>query len=336
MKRVPTIPLLFGLACLALSLALACGGSEGLIPAGKARLALELVDAPTHNLKQINVTVAKVTAHSVEAGWVTIYQGQQTIDLLKLKEYALQLGFKDLPPGKVTQIRLILDAAATNHVVLPSGQKVPLKVPSGIESGIKIRGPFGLKACNTTTVTLDFDGPKSIWVHPTGQEELWILRPVIHARRVSTNSTSCAPPDGSGGGSGSPTLPPEGPGGVGTGGGSGSGSGGGSGSGLPGGILEGAGGACTTGTSCLSGVCNNGVCGQGGPGVPCRNPTDCASGQCQSDGTCGAGAAGGAGSACTVGSQCLSNACVNGFCEAGSQGAPSAAVAPARPTIQTG
>ncbi|MBI3181908.1 MAG: DUF4382 domain-containing protein [Myxococcales bacterium] len=310
------ITLLLGAAsAFALAVAVACGGStpEG-PPPGMGRLAVELVDAPTQQLKAINVTISQVTAHSAEKGWVEIFNGKLTVDLLKLKEYALPLGFKDLPPGKITQIRLITAAGGTQEVVLPGGEHLALMVPSGLQSGIKIKGPFGIQACNTTTVTLDFDGHKSIWVHPTGQGEEWILRPVIHTRKAGTASTPCQNPGGTGGGSGT-----GGPGeGSGTGGTGGTGTGGTSG----GGVLEGSGGACTSGTGCLSGVCVGGRCSQGGPGVPCRLSTDCVSGVCQADGLCSPGSAGGTGTSCVSNSDCLSNTCAGGVCESGNQGAP--------------
>lgn len=346
--------LVFGLAlgAFAGSVAIAsCAGSggsgvDGPLKSGHARLALKLVDAPNPRVDEINVTIAKVTAHSNTAGWVEIFNGNLTVDLLKLKTRTMDLGFQDLPAGKITQIRLYTLEGGLQEVVLPSGEHVPLKVPSGVQSGIKIKGPFNLSACSTTTVTLDFDGHKSIWVHPTGQEDLWILRPVIHAKHVESSPTPCLPPDGSGGGGGSGDIGEGGNpgtgGGTGTGGdtGGGGGSGSGVGDGGSGDLDEGggsggtspgdttlqpprsAGSACTNASECLSNSCVEGVCGLSGPGGACRAGTDCASQTCGADGTCAIGAAGGTGSACTVNASCLSNTCTNGLCEAGNQGAP--------------
>ncbi len=329
--------------------------------AGYGRLSVSLIDAPNPEVKEINVTIGKVTAHSTSAGWVQIFQGSLNVDLLKLKDYAIQLGFADLPAGKVTQIRLYTAEGGVQNVLLASGASVPLKVPSGVQSGIKIKGPFTIDACNTTAVTLDFDGKKSIWVHPNGQGTEWILRPVIHTRKSSASVTACTEPgtpgtgvdgpgDGKqGGGAGGPGnghhgggdtldsgMPVDTDGGVfveqpgGTGGGTGTVLGGGT--AVPGGstitpALVPTGGTCTSSVACLSNVCGNGVCLSGGPGAPCTVNADCSSASCGGEGICGSGSAGGAGAACSANAGCLSNQCVNNLCESGNQGAPCLSVA---------
>jgi hypothetical protein len=312
-------------AMTALGFTFSCGGEVGEpLRSGQSRLAIELVDAPNTAVKEINVTIARVTAHSAEKGWIDLRKdGKLTVDLLKLKEYALQLGIADLPAGKVTQIRLYLAEGSTQNVVLPNGERIALKVPSGVQSGIKIHGPFGLASCNQTKVTLDFDGHKSIWVHPTGQGDEWVLRPVIHAKRVVTTRVPCVENTGgtpTGSPSGNPTIdgnlgtPPAGTGTV-----------------NPGtaDFIEGtspgsAGSICSGGTACLSGVCASGSCSLSGAGAPCRAAGDCTSGLCGGDGLCGNGTAGGAGTSCAINSGCLSGTCVAGLCEAGTQGNPCA------------
>ncbi len=325
---------LFSLCLGAVALAVACsndlaGNDERGLAPGRSGLALELVDAPTHQAKEINVTIEKVTAHSSTAGWVTVFdQGPVTVDLLTLQTRVMQLGFANLPPGKITQIRLYLTEGGTQNVVLPDDSVAPLKVPSGVQSGIKIHGPFELSACDITTVTLDFDGHKSIWYHPTGNGGEWILRPVIRMKKVQSQSTTC---DGTptGGGSGS------------TGGGNGStggGSGGGNESPDAGGLTEVGGGgsapgtACTMGSQCLSGVCSAAmICSAGAQGTPCNVGSNCASGVCDADGSCTAPVTpvplGGTGAACSTGSQCVSGVCASNVCSPGLQGQPCSATA---------
>lgn len=309
MVRLSTL----SIGALALSVACSPANDTARLSPGRSGLAVELVDAPTQQVREINVTIEKVTAHSTAAGWVTIFdQGPVTVDLLTLQTRVMQLGFANLPQGKITQIRLYLTEGGTQNVVLPDGTISPLKVPSGVQSGIKIKGPFELSACDITTVTLDFDGHKSIWYHPTGNGGDWILRPVIHTKKVRSAAAPC---DGTptGGGAGS------------TGGGSGS---------LDGGeIIEVGGGggaapgvACTVGTQCLSGVCNSGTCSAGAQGTPCNVGANCVSGICGADGSCTAAITpapmGGVGSVCTVGAQCVSGVCAAGVCSGGLQGQP--------------
>ena len=53
----------------------ACGASSS----GNGTLAVALVDAPSPDVKGIVVTVDSVTAHSDQAGWVTVAQGPITV-----------------------------------------------------------------------------------------------------------------------------------------------------------------------------------------------------------------------------------------------------------------
>jgi uncharacterized membrane protein YgcG len=306
-----------------------CGVTQGTgqPPPGYGQLEVMLVDAPLPQVKEIVVSIDKVTAHASGQGWVTISNDDVTVDLLRLQHHATSLGFANLPAGKVTQIRLYLQEGGAQYVTLASGAQVALKVPSGLQSGIKIKGPFQIEACEKETVTIDFDGKKSIWVHPTGQGDLWILRPVIHTKKSSGVVVGCTDPGG-------PGMPE---GGGGSGGGDGSGGGGGD---LPG-FAEGggsgggsgdsgtgsAGDPCSAGSACLSGSCAAGVCEVSGPGGACNVNGDCASWVCLADGTCSSGNAGGNGSACSHNSQCLSNACVQGVCGEGNQGAPCSSAA---------
>ena len=166
-----------------------------------------LTDAPNPDVSEIWVKVTAVTIHYAGAGWIPLANGVTypvSVDLLKLQQTATTLGFLTLPPGTVTQIRLLIaDEDGANYVVLsapPQGTdpKVPLKVPSGYESGIKIIGKWDVAPCSDTAVTLDFDGHNSIWYHPTGHDDEWILRPVIRVRGAVTTPITCPTP-GSGG-----------------------------------------------------------------------------------------------------------------------------------------
>jgi hypothetical protein len=326
----------------AICLAIACGTakSNNTPPVGYGQLAVDLVDAPNPAVEEIWVKVTQVRAHSTSAGWTTVSNTTLPVDLLKLQTYAAPLGLANLPPGTVTQIRLLL--AQDGNYVVTGGKQVPLKVPSGCESGVKIQGPWEVAACNRTSVTLDFDGNKSIWYHPTGQGDEWILRPVIHVRKSDSASVGCSDggggtPDGGSGapcGAGNPACPEgltciEATCRAGQGAPCTLGSQCVSGS-CDGGNRCGPGGTgspCLDPAECLSGTCTAGKCQAGGPGLPCRSGTDCQSGSCTSEATCAPGAAGGTGATCGSNAECLSSSCAQGKCEPGGQGAPCAGTA---------
>ncbi|MFL5272679.1 MAG: DUF4382 domain-containing protein [Anaeromyxobacteraceae bacterium] len=308
----------------ALGLAVACGSSTNTQqvvkpPLGQGQLAVTLAStqsaAPISGahgteVKEIWVTVTSVRAHSVGTGWVTISDATKMpfqLDLMTLKGASLPLGLVDLPPGTITQVRLLVEKD-TNHVVLPDGTSVALKVPSGYESGIKIHGPWEIAACSRASVTLDFDGKKSIQVHPTGTGDEWILRPVIRVKATANDDVGCGAPDagtdgGTDGGDDGTVVP------------------------LP---PVPTGGTCAQNGECYSGVCSaTFVCAAGANGAPCHAASDCQSAACGGDGVCTPPAtAVGAGAGCTADSGCLSGVCsgTDGAktCAAGEQGAPCA------------
>ncbi len=167
-----------------------CGAGNS----GYGTLALELVDAPSPEVKGIVVTVDKVTVHSDQAGWVTVRDDEITVDLLALQNFPMQLGEVSLPAGTVSEIRLQLKPDGTQYVELADGTHAPLKTPSGSTSGEKLKGPFTVSACTKHTLTIDFDGKNSIAYHETGGPiPEWILRPVIRVKTEAVEPTSCAP-----------------------------------------------------------------------------------------------------------------------------------------------
>ena len=206
------------LAALSLLLA-ACGSSD---PSGSGNgpqsgdIEIRLVDAPTTTVTQIVVTITKVEAH-VNGQWQTLSSATKTVDLLSLQggTFAL-LGVTQIPAGKITQFRLYVTDAGPNYVTTPDTKQHPLTVPSGDESGIKLKVNVDVNACAQGSITLDFDGKKSIFTHPlgAGAGDEWILRPVIRMKEVAL-SGSCGDagiPSNDGGttstDSGTPPPPP--------------------------------------------------------------------------------------------------------------------------------
>ncbi len=166
-------------------------------PIGDATIELRLIDAPPDDVKQVVVSIASVEAH-VQSGWITLTNKPFQIDLLRLQNGAFySLGLAKLPPGKVGQIRLILQKDAADYIVDKDGINHPLTVPSGEQTGIKLVGGFNVPACGVGHVTIDFDGKKSLQVHAKGNGagDEWIMRPVVRIHTVSIKSGPCGPND---------------------------------------------------------------------------------------------------------------------------------------------
>lgn len=106
--------------------------------------------------------------------WEVLELGEQTkFDLLTLQNgKTADLGIATLPSGKYGQIRIKLDAAE----IVVKGETVPLTVPSGMQSGLKIVGGFEVVSGEQTAITVDFDAGLSVkYVKGAG----WKMKPVI-------------------------------------------------------------------------------------------------------------------------------------------------------------
>jgi uncharacterized protein DUF4382 len=195
-----------------LVLALGACSSE---PSRTSVMEMRLVDAPG-DVKSIVVTLFKIEAHTAGGGWETLLTKAETVDLMQLQGGTFAtLGLTTLPAGHITQLRLFVDDAGPNFVITLDGVQHPLTVPSGDESGIKIIGGFDLEPCATGSVTLDFDGHNSIFTHPTGSGDEWILRPVIRLKSVVHGPGTCVvdagPPPSVPDAAPTPTPPPPAP-----------------------------------------------------------------------------------------------------------------------------
>lgn len=170
-------------------------GQMGRVAIGLSRS--EFHSPAKHGLAEIIVHLREVRVHSSGGGWKTIMKEPKTIDILKLADEAQALGFADLLAEQdVTQVRLVLSETDPSHVTTEDGTQYPLKVPSGVQSGIKVKGLWRVERCMVSSIDLSFDHEKSIHVHPTGDKERYILRPVIKAKKgTSLEAENCGPSD---------------------------------------------------------------------------------------------------------------------------------------------
>ncbi len=177
-----------------LLVATACGSGGG-----NGTMNVHLVDAPSP-YDAINLHVVSVEIYSAGTGWVTLGTPDRTIDLLKLHDGVEEVLAKgaSLPAGSYGQMRLVLGSG--NEVVLSDGTTQPLKVPSGMQSGVKLPVQFDVAEGTTKDVFIDFDAHRSIFLHQAGHSGQYILRPVVRALdKVVTGSVSGTLTDEAGG-----------------------------------------------------------------------------------------------------------------------------------------
>ncbi|HWJ26861.1 MAG TPA: DUF4382 domain-containing protein [Flavisolibacter sp.] len=142
--------------------------------ASNSTLAIHMTDAPAA-FDEVNVDLKEVRVNFDDdsTGWVTLDSYPGIYNLLGLQNGVDSLIAKgDFPVNKtVKEIRLIL---GTNNTIKANGQIYPLTIPSGSESGLKIK--IGKKLRSTLEkVVIDFDADLSVKQENDGYK----LKPVI-------------------------------------------------------------------------------------------------------------------------------------------------------------
>ena len=145
----------------------------------------------------VNITFSEV-AVSMSGGWIVLSGNPVTVNLLEWNNgKSIELGRKDLEPGKVTQIRLMV----TDAEVVVDGETHSVTIPSADQTGLKLITNFDLVAGSTYELVIDFDAHSSIVTtgppfDPTGYELKPTLRVVEKALTGSISGTVLNPADG--------------------------------------------------------------------------------------------------------------------------------------------
>ncbi len=198
------------------------GTGAAVASGGKGTLSVKMTDFPLGEdmVESIFITILRVEVSITETGgWTVIADNTDAdpandlpndgnFDLMELVGNVATLAQTDLPGGTYTQIRLILNA--DNEIKFEDDpEHYALKIPSGTQTGIKIKGDIVIVPGATTELLLDFDAQKS--VHRRGkadtggkkdkkdegetegtagagggkaEKEDYILRPVIHLKEL--------------------------------------------------------------------------------------------------------------------------------------------------------
>jgi hypothetical protein len=143
---------------------------------GTSTLHVRLTDAPA-DWDEVNIDLkeVKVNFWDDSTGWVSLETKDSIYNLL-----GLQNGLDTLiaqgtfPTNTVREIRLVL---GENNSIKANGQIYRLTIPSGSESGLKIKVNKKLNA-TIETVVLDFEAGASVIEEQDGYK----LRPVIRVK----------------------------------------------------------------------------------------------------------------------------------------------------------
>lgn len=150
------------------------GGGGGAGSTGTLKLAI--TDKASDDYAQVVISIREIrvvptgmeSAQDNDPGLpiVARFATSRVMDVMLLQFVQQALGEVVLPAGSYSQIRLILDSnpdglgqQPLNYLVLKADTsvKIPLKTPSGQQSGLKVLGPIEIKAGTINAVMIDFD-----------------------------------------------------------------------------------------------------------------------------------------------------------------------------------
>lgn len=164
-------------------IAISCNDINSSEP-GKARLDVSLTDAPA-DYQEVNVDVQGLRIHHTaesdtsddDGEWVDLPVEPMTVNLLELTNGVdTLLASAELEPGSYSELRLIL---GDENTVMIDSVTHDLRVPSGQQSGYKIKFDTELEEGEELDVVIDFDAGRS--VHKAGNSGKYILKPVLKA-----------------------------------------------------------------------------------------------------------------------------------------------------------
>src|SRR6476646_2868108 len=123
-----------------------CGKSTAPSAGATGQMRLTLTDAPA-DIDSVILVIREVAVHSASGdseNWIKFVPAASHYDLLTLQNGVFaELGTWTLPAGHFTQIRLLLDPGSYPVI---GGQRVPLTIPSGLQTGLKLIGEFDVPA----------------------------------------------------------------------------------------------------------------------------------------------------------------------------------------------
>ncbi|MGF2736960.1 DUF4382 domain-containing protein [Marinobacter sp. DUT-1] len=172
---------IFAVSALAAGIA-ACGGSSDGGPA-TGSVSVDVTDAPTMEFTEVTIAFTGIRLQHKSGEWEEFtFDEAKVWNLLDLQGGASEplITDEEVLAGNYKELRLLVDTE--NSYVVQKDQpdvELSLAVPSGEQSGLKLKGDFIVAADTTTDFTVDFDVSKAI-VNPQGKSLAdYLLRPSL-------------------------------------------------------------------------------------------------------------------------------------------------------------
>jgi len=138
-----------------------------------SQLNVKMTDAPAvYDQVNVDVREVRVNMRDDSTGWITLNTNAKVYNLLSLQNGVDTLvASGTVQTGSVKEIRFIL---GSNNSIVIAGITYPLVIPSGEESGLKLKIDKKINA-SVETLVVDFDADLSVKLETDGYK----LRPVL-------------------------------------------------------------------------------------------------------------------------------------------------------------
>ncbi len=150
---------------------------------GTAVFQVRMTDDPA-NYEAVLIDIKEIYVHSDAEGWQAIETNSGIYNLLELTNGRDTIvAVDELPSGFISQIRFVL---GENNKIVVEGDTLPLKIPSGQQSGLKLNLHHELGPGLSYSVLIDFDAASSIV--ETGENK-YLLKPVLKVIALGTDGS---------------------------------------------------------------------------------------------------------------------------------------------------
>ncbi|WP_379883714.1 DUF4382 domain-containing protein [Marinobacter koreensis] len=176
---------MFAVSALAAGVAACGGGGDGSASGSTGTVSFNMTDAPAMEFTDVTVAFTGIRLKHEDGEWVEFtFDQPKTWNLLDLQGGMSEplITDEEVPAGDYTELRLMVDTDPNRTFVATASkpdEHKSLAIPSGEQSGLKLKGNFIVAADTTTDFTIDFNVAKSI-VNPQGQSLAdYLLKPSL-------------------------------------------------------------------------------------------------------------------------------------------------------------
>jgi hypothetical protein len=176
--------LLLGILFFSGLFAVGCGepgsGTDGASASKTGSVSIFVTDAPVDGLQAVNITVSKIELIGVEHA--TLFEGEETFDLLALREVSELFSSDDaVPAARYWRIRLTLEDM---EIVDDGGTSSFPKLPKTGQIDLMPRHPIVVEAGEQIALELDIDLRRSIYFNRDGE---YRFRPIVFVRVIDAD-----------------------------------------------------------------------------------------------------------------------------------------------------